>query len=139
MNKINTFMWSVSIVVVIMARTVHDHINKRNTISMVEVGKELGITKDYVDQLVRPMIRAGILESVRGRNGGIMIASDKVACLTVADIERIIDTEPNMDKFPPAVANVFQKSYYELCNSFKEFFILRLAGIYANDTQYTWR
>ena len=45
-------------------------------VSLREVSEAEGISLKYLEQLVRPLVRAGLLRSVRGKGGGYVLGKD---------------------------------------------------------------
>ena len=45
-------------------------------VSLREASEDEGISLKYLEQLVRPLVRAGLLRSVRGKGGGYVLAGD---------------------------------------------------------------
>ena len=45
-------------------------------IALREVADREHISQKYLEQLVRPLMKAGLLKSVRGKGGGYMMAKD---------------------------------------------------------------
>lgn len=66
-------------------------------VSLREVAESEGISLKYLEQLVRPLMAAGLLKSVRGKGGGYMLARPAAGIL-VGDILRAAEGEK------PAVA-----------------------------------
>ena len=50
-------------------------------IALREVADRERISQKYLEQLVRPLMKAGLLKSVRGKGGGYMMAKDRPRCV----------------------------------------------------------
>ena len=61
-------------------------------IALREVADRERISQKYLEQLVRPLMKAGLLKSVRGKGGGYMMAKDP-AEVRAGDILRAVEGE----------------------------------------------
>jgi len=59
-------------------------------IALREVADREHISQKYLEQLVRPLMKAGLLKSVRGKGGGYMMAKDP-AEVRAGDILRAVE------------------------------------------------
>ena len=59
-------------------------------IALREVADREHISQKYLEQLVRPLMKAGLLRSVRGKGGGYMMAKDP-AEVRAGDILRAVE------------------------------------------------
>ena len=59
-------------------------------IALREVADRERISQKYLEQLVRPLMKAGLLKSVRGKGGGYMMAKDP-AEVRAGDILRAVE------------------------------------------------
>ena len=59
-------------------------------IALREVADREHISQKYLEQLVRPLMKAGLLKSVRGKGGGYMMAKDPSE-VRAGDILRAVD------------------------------------------------
>ncbi len=55
-----------------------------------EVAKNEGLSEHYLEQLIAPLRRSGLVTSVRGAYGGYMLARDP-SKITVGDVIRILE------------------------------------------------
>ena len=66
--------------------------NEGNLSRVPDVAEAYGLSEAYLFKILKPMMDAKIIESVRGRNGGIRLARD-AADITLFDVVRV--TEEN--------------------------------------------
>lgn len=59
-------------------------------VALREVSEREGISLKYLEQLARPLVRAGLLASVRGKGGGYAFARDP-ASVRVGDVLRAVE------------------------------------------------
>ena len=59
-------------------------------VSLREVAEYEQISLKYLEQLVRPLVRAGLLNSVRGKGGGYVLAKEP-ADIKAGDVLRIVE------------------------------------------------
>ncbi len=67
------------------------------------IAERQGLSEHYLEQLVAPLRKAGLVQSVRGAQGGYMLARDP-GLITVGDILRVLEgpvspTECALDNF----------------------------------------
>ena len=62
----------------------------RGKVSLREVADREDISLKYLEQLVRPLVRAGLLNSVRGKGGGYVLAKDP-ADIKAGDVLRAVE------------------------------------------------
>lgn len=55
-----------------------------------EIAQRQGLPENYLEQLMAPLRKAGIVRSIRGAQGGYMLARD-AAEITVGDILRVLE------------------------------------------------
>lgn len=68
----------------IYALLIVDVISKsEGIVSKREISKEVGISTDYIEQLIIPLIASGLIRSHRGRRGGFSIKKEVITCLDV--------------------------------------------------------
>lgn len=60
------------------------------TVSLREASEAEGISLKYLEQLVRPLVKAGLLRSVRGKGGGYALAKDP-ADVRAGDVLRAVE------------------------------------------------
>lgn len=58
--------------------------------SLREIAEFEGISQKYLEQLVRPLIKAGLVVGTRGKNGGYSLAKVR-ECITAGDILRAVE------------------------------------------------
>ncbi|MBL4727520.1 MAG: iron-responsive transcriptional regulator RirA [Rhizobiaceae bacterium] len=66
--------------------------NEGNLSRVPDIAEAYGLSEAYLFKILKPMMDAKIIESVRGRNGGIRLARD-AADITLFDVVRV--TEEN--------------------------------------------
>jgi len=66
--------------------------NDGNLSRVPDIAEAYGLSEAYLFKILKPMMSANIIESVRGRNGGIRLARD-AAEITLFDVVRV--TEEN--------------------------------------------
>ncbi|MDD7739290.1 MAG: Rrf2 family transcriptional regulator [Fusicatenibacter sp.] len=59
-------------------------------VSIQSISERQGISESYLEQLVRPLRKAGLIESVRGAGGGYVLAKPADA-ISVGDILRVLE------------------------------------------------
>jgi Rrf2 family protein len=64
-------------------------------IQIGEISKRQGISVKYLEQLIRPLKRAGYVTSVRGAKGGHLLAK-KPEQIKVGDIVRLFETHTDL-------------------------------------------
>ena len=63
----------------LMADVAH-HFEKEGTpLSLRAVAQREGISMKYLEQLARPLVKSGLLKSVRGKGGGYVLAEPSAA------------------------------------------------------------
>lgn len=70
---------------VCVAQRAHD-----GKMSLREVAEREGISVKYLEQLARPLVRAGLLASVRGKGGGYRLAKEP-ADIRAGDVLRAVE------------------------------------------------
>lgn len=59
-------------------------------ISLRSIAEEQGISENYLEQLIAVLRKSGLVESVRGPQGGYMLASPP-EIITVGDVVRVVE------------------------------------------------
>jgi Rrf2 family protein len=59
-------------------------------LALREIAERQGLSEHYLEQLVAPLRKAGLVQSVRGAQGGYTLARDP-ASITVGDILRVLE------------------------------------------------
>jgi Rrf2 family cysteine metabolism transcriptional repressor len=59
-------------------------------LALREIAERQGLSEHYLEQLVAPLRKAGLVNSVRGAQGGYLLARDP-STITVGDILRILE------------------------------------------------
>ena len=62
----------------------------RGPIPLKEIADRQGLSEHYLEQLVAPLRKAGLVKSVRGAHGGYMLNKDP-ASISVGDIIRVLE------------------------------------------------
>lgn len=70
------------------------HSNGR-PVSVSDISKRLGVSVKYLEQLIRPLKRAGYLDSVRGPKGGHMLTKSPDE-ITVGEVVRLLEGGINL-------------------------------------------
>ena len=60
--------------------------NKGKTVIKSKVAEEIGISTDYLEQITRVLISAGIVGSVQGCRGGMLLNRTNSMCVSVAEV-----------------------------------------------------
>ena len=63
---------------------------EEGAVSIASISERQNISESYLEQLVRPLMKAGLLKSVRGKGGGYMMAKDP-AEVRAGDILRAVE------------------------------------------------
>ncbi len=70
-------------------------INSENeAVSIQSISQRQGISEPYLEQLMRPLKKAGLINSVRGAGGGYMLAKDPRE-ISVGDVLRALEGDLN--------------------------------------------
>ncbi len=72
--------------------------NKGKTITIPEVADEVGVSSDYMDQILRQLKAAGLVGSKRGCTGGIFLNRANDSEISVYDVYRIFERNENKSK-----------------------------------------
>ena len=64
--------------------------SEEDAVSIQSIAKRQNISDSYLEQLVRPLRKAGLIESVRGAGGGYVLAKPADA-ISVGDILRVLE------------------------------------------------
>lgn len=64
-------------------------------ISISEISDKLGISKLYIEQLLRKLKKAGIVKSFRGKDGGYTLAKEP-SNIIVGDLIRVLEGNINL-------------------------------------------
>lgn len=64
--------------------------NQGGPVSLRIIAEEQGISENYLEQLIAVLRKTGLVESVRGPQGGYMLASSPDA-ITVGDVVRVLE------------------------------------------------
>ncbi len=59
-------------------------------LALREIAERQGLSEHYLEQLAAPLRKAGLVQSVRGAQGGYVLARDPAA-ITVGDILRVLE------------------------------------------------
>ena len=75
-------------------------------LALREIAERQGLSEHYLEQLVAPLRKAGLVQSVRGAQGGYVLARDP-STITVGDILRVLEgpvspTECALENFDTA-------------------------------------
>ncbi len=69
--------------------------------SVRELARANDIPGEFLRKIAQLLAAAGIVETVRGRNGGLRLARDPSA-ITLLDVMRALDTVPTMNRCLPS-------------------------------------
>lgn len=61
-----------------------------NPVSLRNVSDNEGISESYLEQIVAPLKKAGFLKSIRGANGGYVLAKEPID-ISVGDVLRVLE------------------------------------------------
>ncbi len=112
--------------------------NKR--VPLKNIAQRQHITIKYLEQIIAPLVRDGLVKSYRGQNGGYQIARP-AATITVGDILRTMEgslapvacLEPNAEPCPHADTcpslDVWENLYWHLENYFDDIFLSTLVTV----------
>ena len=62
----------------------------KGAVSITSISERQGISESYLEQLVRPLRKAGFIESVRGAGGGYVLAKP-ASSISVGDVLRALE------------------------------------------------
>ena len=65
-------------------------VNENETVSIASISARQNISESYLEQLVRPLRKAGFIESVRGAGGGYVLAKPADS-ISVGDVLRVLE------------------------------------------------
>lgn len=55
-----------------------------------EIGRDISVPRNYLSKVLHELVRAGIAQSIRGRNGGFQVARDP-ATISLAEVVAVFD------------------------------------------------
>ena len=64
---------------------------RRESASLRELAEEEGVPFKYAESIMRSLVKAGLVESTRGKNGGYRLTGDPKVC-TAADVLRVTES-----------------------------------------------
>lgn len=76
-------MWTLSILEMMMRIETERAIE--GPVSKTDIAERLKVGTDYIEQLMHPVRKEGIVTSIRGRNGGFRVLNRKTTLLQVHD------------------------------------------------------
>lgn len=68
--------------------------SENEAVSIQSISQRQGISEPYLEQLMRPLKKAGLINSVRGAGGGYMLAKDPKE-ISVGDVLRALEGDLN--------------------------------------------
>ncbi|MBR0071756.1 MAG: Rrf2 family transcriptional regulator [Campylobacter sp.] len=91
-------------------------------ISIKEISDRILVSKNYLEQILNGLRGAGLIESIKGKNGGYFLAlsADKI---TFADVFKSMEKDFKMTNLKIANPNLeffFKKNYEKLLKMFNE-------------------
>lgn len=90
----------------------------QTTVSLAEVANEMDIPYRFLRKLVKRLVEGGILESKRGKNGGVAVAGDP-SRITLFDVVKA--TGPRGVEMSPCVSRPQLCKRSSLCQLMREF------------------
>lgn len=96
-----------------------------------EVTRRQGIPRRHLEPVLQQLVRAGVLDGVRGPRGGYRLAKDR-KLITVGDIARVIaalEGEGDLDAPPGSESEIGRKVVQPLCRELRAETFERLDAI----------
>jgi DNA-binding IscR family transcriptional regulator len=101
-------IWAIAILKCL--EEIHKARGDNSPISKRVISDHIGISKDYIEQIVVPMKNAGLMESIRGLRGGFMLSVDQ---LTIAQLRDIMEPKVDHKKKHHEIAHGLLDHYFE--------------------------
>jgi DNA-binding IscR family transcriptional regulator len=98
-------MWAVAILKCL--ERLHEELGNNEPISKRKISAEIGISTDYIEQIVVPMKNAGYVSSIRGLRGGFILVAEQ---LSMGQVRDVMEPKPIKKFFPERTQKILD--YY---------------------------